>query len=171
MRYDIEMLMGQVNVRCCEQFFAQTVRFGALSWKKGTRRLDRWHADLSWGCAEDGMGRAGRMTVWAAPVAEQPVAWIARGSELGARLEGVGVVFFWRGGFGFRAAGGKKARQEATARKDRKEGRREGRKEGRREGRKEGWRREGRKEGRKGPYFCSNLRWKHWQQRYFLLKH
>ena len=57
--------------------------------------------------------------------------------------------------FGFRAPGGKKARQEATARKDRKdrkdrkEGRRkEGGKEGRKEGRKQ-VRREGRKEGRK----------------------
>ena len=52
--------------------------------------------------------------------------------------------------FNFRAPGGKKARQKATARKDRKEGRREGRKEGKyggRAGRKEGGR-AGRKEGR-----------------------
>ena len=85
------------------------------------------------------------------------------------------LVFVWYF-FGFRAPGGKKARQEATARKDRKEGRREGGKEGREEGRTEGGqegrkegRRKGRKEARKGPYFCSHLRWKHWQQRYFLL--
>ena len=52
--------------------------------------------------------------------------------------------------FGFRAPGGKKARQTATARKDRKEGRKEGGKEGRkyrgRTGRKEGGQ-EGRKAG------------------------
>ena len=48
-------------------------------------------------------------------------------------------------------------------------GRKEGRKPGGREGRKEGGR-AGRKEGRKGShFFCSHLRWKHWQQRYFLL--
>ena len=50
--------------------------------------------------------------------------------------------------FGFRAPGGKKARQEATARKGRKEGSKEGGQEGRKEGRKEGGQ-EGRKEGRK----------------------
>ena len=66
--------------------------------------------------------------------------------------------------FGFSAPGGKKARQEATARKDRKKGGKEGRKEGGRAGRKEGG-----QEGRKGPHFCSHLRWKHWQKRYFLL--
>ena len=88
------------------------------------------------------------------------------------------LVFFWYF-FNIRAPGGKKARQEATARKERKEGRKEeskegrkyggraGRKEGRREGRKEG--RKGGQEGRKGSYFCSRLRWKQWQQRYFLL--
>ena len=38
--------------------------------------------------------------------------------------------------FGLRAPGGKKARQETTARKDRKEGKKEGGKEGRKEGRK-----------------------------------
>ena len=54
--------------------------------------------------------------------------------------------FFFLYFFGFRAPGGKKTRQEATARKDRKEGRREERKEGGRAGRKEGGR-EGRKEG------------------------
>ena len=68
-----------------------------------------------------------------------------------------GGSFFFGCFFGFRAPGGKKARQEATARKDRKEGGRKegrryrgraGRKEGGRAGRKEG-RREGRKEGRK----------------------
>ena len=66
----------------------------------------------------------------------------------------VGVLFWYF--FGFRAPGGKKARQEETARKDRKD-RKEGRKEGRKEVRKEVWggragrkevRREGRKEGR-----------------------
>ena len=64
----------------------------------------------------------------------------------------------------FRAPGGKKARHEATARKDWKEGRKEGRKEGnklrkerRTEGEQEG-RKEGGQEGRKGPYFCSHLR-------------
>ena len=75
--------------------------------------------------------------------------------------------FFFGIFFGLGAPGGKKARQEATARKDRKEGRKEGGKEGSKEGGQEG-----RKEGgraRKGPYFCSHLRWKHWQQRYFLL--
>ena len=60
--------------------------------------------------------------------------------------------------FGFRAPGGKKARHEATARKDRKEGGREGRKEGSkyggRAGRKEG-RQEGGQEGKKeGTVFC-----------------
>ena len=79
-----------------------------------------------------------------------------------------GIFWFFFGIlFGFGAPGEKKARQEATARKDRKEGRREGRKEGGQEGRKEGGR-AGRKEGRKGPYFCSHLRWKRWQQRYFV---
>ena len=66
---------------------------------------------------------------------------------------------------GFRAPGGKKARPEATARKDKKEERKEGGKEGRKqEGRKEGGR-----EGRKEAGLCPHLRWKHWQQRYFLL--
>ena len=53
--------------------------------------------------------------------------------------------------FGFGALGGKKARQEATARKDRKEGGREGRTKGSTAGGQEGreGRREGRKEGRK----------------------
>ena len=81
------------------------------------------------------------------------------------------LFFFWYFFFGLGAPGGKKARQEATARKDRKEGRKEGGREERKEVRREG-RKEGRKEGgraRKGPYFCSHLRWKHWQQRYFLL--
>ena len=50
--------------------------------------------------------------------------------------------------FGFRAPGGKKARQEATARKDRKEGGKEGRKDGGRAGRKEG-RKDGGRAGRK----------------------
>ena len=41
--------------------------------------------------------------------------------------------------------------------------------EGRKQGRQQPGR-IGRKEGRKeGPYSCSHLRWKHWQQRYFLL--
>ena len=48
--------------------------------------------------------------------------------------------------FGFGAPGGKKARQEATARKDRKEGGKEGSKEGRKYGGRAG-RKEGRKEG------------------------
>ena len=68
----------------------------------------------------------------------------------------VGVLFFW-----FRAPGGKKARQEATARKDRKEGTKEGRKEVRKEGSTEGeqeGRKEGGQEGRKGLCFCSHLR-------------
>ena len=64
--------------------------------------------------------------------------------------------------------GRKQGRKQQPGSIGKKEGRREGRKEVRREGRKEG-RREGRKEGRKGSYFCAHLRWKHWQQRYFLL--
>ena len=64
--------------------------------------------------------------------------------------------------------GRKQGRKQQPGRIGRKEGGREGRKEVRREGRKEG-RKEGGQEGRKGPYFCSHLRWKHWQQRYFLL--
>ena len=51
------------------------------------------------------------------------------------------VVLFWHLFYGFRAPGGKKARQETTARKDRKDG----------------WEEEGR-EGRKGQHFCSKLR-------------
>ena len=61
----------------------------------------------------------------------------------------------------------REGRKQQPGRIGRKEGRREGRKEGSKEGGQEG-----RKEGgraRKGPYFCSHLRWKHWQQRYFLL--
>ena len=67
----------------------------------------------------------------------------------------VGVLFwffFWYF-FGLGAPGGKKARQEATARKDRKEGRKEGGKEGSKEGGQEGRKeggRAGRKEGRDG---------------------
>ena len=82
---------------------------------------------------------------------------------------GVGFLFFFfLYFFGCRAPGEKNSRQEATARIGRKEGRKEGGKEGSQEGRKYGGR-AGRKEGGKGPYFCSHLRWKHWQQRYFLL--
>ena len=72
---------------------------------------------------------------------------------------------------GFRSPGGKKARQEATARKDRKEGRKEEGREGRKEGRREGGR-EGGQEGRKKEgrdlifvHICAG----NWQQRYFLL--
>ena len=57
----------------------------------------------------------------------------------------MGGVLFWDF-FCFRAPGGKKARQEATATKDSKEGRKEGRKEVRKEGSTEGAQ-EGRKEG------------------------
>ena len=81
---------------------------------------------------------------------------------------------FWGFGefFGFRAPGWKKARQEATVRKDRKEGRKEGGQEGSKEGRKYGGtagRKEGRREGRKEGRDRVFVRWKHWQQRYFLL--
>ena len=48
------------------------------------------------------------------------------------------LVFFCFHFSGFRAAGGKKARQEATARKDRNEGRNEGGRKGRKEGSTEG---------------------------------
>ena len=88
--------------------------------------------------------------------------------------QGVGVLFWYFFGFflvfflvwGLQE-GRKQGRKQQPGRIGRKEGGREERKEVRREGRKEG-----RKEGgraRKGPYFCSHLRWKHWQQRYFLL--
>ena len=84
-------------------------------------------------------------------------AWAQK--SLAGNLQGV-VVLFWYCFFvllflyflGFRAQGGKKTRQEATARKDKKEGRKEGRKEGSTEGGKEGRKyggRAGRKEGRK----------------------
>ena len=57
--------------------------------------------------------------------------------------EGVSFLVF----FGCRAPGGKKARQEATARKERKEERKEGGREARKEGSTEGGQEERRKEG------------------------
>ena len=70
--------------------FPPQVRFGVLSWKKGTRRAgwvarglelgaDGWHADLSW-WPGTGWGS------WARRCAQ--VGWLARGSELGAGPDG-----------------------------------------------------------------------------------
>ena len=80
--------MKNLNV-FLQNIFPQTVRFGVLSWKKGTRRVE-WHADRSWWPA-DRMGgtrigaggprldgtQVARKTRWVA------VARVARGSKLG----------------------------------------------------------------------------------------
>ena len=63
----------------------------------------------------------------------------------------------------------KQGRKQQPGTLGRKEGGREGKKEGGRAGRKEG-RKEGGQEGRKEGTVCLfSLRWKHWQQQYFLL--